>query len=224
MCRTNISTMDIQSPPPIPESGLPPDWTLEQWNAYGSAWIKQEEMKAQNQPISVQPQLEPTVVKQVDLGPTHVRLQALQNNSNTNVLPTIAIVAICAVIVIILAGVLYVWANSLASDEIEGTWYNPAQTLTYSSNGDLSDSTSTFSEWRIDGNRLYMVDANDRDYEYHFQYKISGDVLFIAPIDFDGTIKGEDCSAYSRNSAAKDMDEFEDEVNFVVWPSWCNPE
>ena len=27
--------------PPLPESGLPQGWTMEQWNAYGHQWLEQ---------------------------------------------------------------------------------------------------------------------------------------------------------------------------------------
>ncbi len=29
--------------PPVPAEGLPPGWSMEQWNAYGHAWVKQQE-------------------------------------------------------------------------------------------------------------------------------------------------------------------------------------
>jgi len=145
-------------------------------------------------------------------------------NTGLTVAFTVVAVVFGLVIVTVLAGILYVWANNLADEKIKGTWYNPAQTLTYSSYGDLTDSTNTFDEWRVDGNMLYMVDSSEPGYEYYFRYTISDDVLFLAPIDFDETVKGEDCTAYSRKAAAIDWDIFEEEVANVAWPSWCTPE
>ena len=26
-------------PPPLPATGLPPGWSMEQWNAYGQMWL-----------------------------------------------------------------------------------------------------------------------------------------------------------------------------------------
>jgi len=36
--------------PPVPAEGLPPGWTMEQWNAYGALWIQQEQEKSAIQP------------------------------------------------------------------------------------------------------------------------------------------------------------------------------
>jgi hypothetical protein len=150
-----------------------------------------------------------------------------QNRAPAAILIGVAVAGGVALIVI-LAGVLYVWANSLASSEIEGDWHNPAQTFTFHGNGDIDDSTNTWSEWRVDGNTLYMVDPNDPDYEYYFRFDVKGDndeILFLAPIDYDGSVAGEDCSAYTRDPrGATDDDVFERQVENVIWPSWCTPE
>jgi hypothetical protein len=29
-------------PPPIPFEGIPPGWTLEQWDHYGQSWLEQQ--------------------------------------------------------------------------------------------------------------------------------------------------------------------------------------
>ena len=31
------------STPPLPATGLPPGWTMEQWNAYGHMWLKKNQ-------------------------------------------------------------------------------------------------------------------------------------------------------------------------------------
>jgi len=170
-----------------------------------------------------QPQHEPQVEGQLNPMMT-VILPQKAGNTGLTVAITVVAVVFGLVIVTVLAGILYVWANNLANEKIEGTWYNPTQTLTYSGDGDLTDSTNTFDEWRVDGNMLYMVDPSEPGYEYYFRYTISDDVLFLAPIDFDETVKGEDCTAYSRKAAAIDGDVFEEEVANVAWPSWCTPE
>ena len=36
-------TSQVNTGPPIPESGLPEGWTLEQWSYYGSAWLSQQQ-------------------------------------------------------------------------------------------------------------------------------------------------------------------------------------
>ena len=36
---------ETTSGPPVPESGLPAGWTIEQWNAYGEMWLSQNQQK-----------------------------------------------------------------------------------------------------------------------------------------------------------------------------------
>ena len=36
---------ETTSGPPVPESGLPAGWTMEQWNAYGEMWLSQNQQK-----------------------------------------------------------------------------------------------------------------------------------------------------------------------------------
>ena len=159
-----------------------------------------------------------------------VMVMPAQDSSSKTILYVVGGISIAVVGLVILSGLLYVWASSLATQEnewnnIEGTWYNPVQTFTFSSNGDLEDNATTFVEWRVEGNNLYFVDSTDPGYEYYFRYSISNDVLFLAPLDYDlVTVVGEDCSAYTRDRAGKDLDEYTDLVVRVEWPDWCTPE
>ena len=34
--------MDTSNGPPLPESGLPEGWTMEQWQHYGEQWLNQQ--------------------------------------------------------------------------------------------------------------------------------------------------------------------------------------
>ena len=36
----NPSQQVLQTAPPIPETGLPQGWTIEQWNYYGAQWLE----------------------------------------------------------------------------------------------------------------------------------------------------------------------------------------
>jgi hypothetical protein len=39
-----IPTAPVQpSAPPLPATGLPTGWTMEQWGAYGAQWLEQNE-------------------------------------------------------------------------------------------------------------------------------------------------------------------------------------
>ena len=90
-------------------------------------------------------------------------------NTGLTVVAIVGTVGLVLVVTIILAGVLYVWANNLAAEEIEGTWYNPVQTFTFSDNGDMEDNATTYIEWRSEGNTLYLVDSTDPGYEYYYR-------------------------------------------------------
>ena len=37
--QTVPSTTIPATPPPLPATGLPPGWSMEQWNAYGQMWL-----------------------------------------------------------------------------------------------------------------------------------------------------------------------------------------
>ena len=67
--QNNIQTQNqqINSGPPIPETGLPEGWTLEQWSYYGSAWLSQQEeesMAAIGTQITNNIQQEPIITQQ----------------------------------------------------------------------------------------------------------------------------------------------------------------
>ena len=36
------ATPEVAAPPPVPDEGLPPGWSIEQWNHYGAEWLKQQ--------------------------------------------------------------------------------------------------------------------------------------------------------------------------------------
>ena len=64
--------------PPIPSSGLPEGWTMEQWSYYGSAWLSQQEENLNNTPqISNVVQQEPVNVQDDSV------FDLLSNESNT---------------------------------------------------------------------------------------------------------------------------------------------
>jgi uncharacterized membrane protein YhaH (DUF805 family) len=134
----------------------------------------------------------------------------------------VAVVIVIAVVIIVfttvLAGVLYVWAASLAESDIEGTWHNPEQTFTFNSDGTLEDSTGEWNEWRTDGNKLYLTTPSDPEYEYYFKYSISDEMLFLAPYDDDNSVMSDSCAGYAINGV-----NWED-AEYYTWPSWCASE
>jgi len=114
--------------------------------------------------------------------------------------------------------ILVIFIFSIMDDEIVGTWHNPEQTFTFNSDGTLEDSTGEWSEWRVDGNTLYLTDPDEPDMEYYFRYTISNEVLFLAPLDYDDSVMSEYCSAYAMEDVS-----WED-AEYSTWPSWCAPE
>jgi len=48
--KTPEPTLSDLSAPPVPASGLPPGWSLEQWKFYGANWLEQQRAGATSQP------------------------------------------------------------------------------------------------------------------------------------------------------------------------------
>ena len=233
-------------PPPIPAGGLPPGWSLEQWNHYGQQWLIQNP-----QPTVPTAPTPPTpsdqVMTQQFTSPVIVHppmLMASNKKMNSNPGKIIAIIAIVGVlvvaIVVILAGVLYVWANSLdtsdtslSANEIQGTWYNPVDTLTLYPNGTVSESTETVTQWRTNGSDLYiLLQIDGEDIELRSIYEIilddQGDfLLFIAFYQIESgnptnEVDEASCIAYSSSVLGSEHEHFD--TRKAIYPSWCNPD
>ncbi len=246
-------------PPPIPEGGLPPGWDLEQWNHYGQQWLIQNPqptaptVPVNNYPtVSATPPTPPTPptpsnqdMTQQFNPPVLVQppiLMASNYKTNSNPWKTIGIIAIVGVLVvvmiIVISGVLYVWANSLdpsSADEIEGTWYNPVDTLTLYPNGTVSESEGVVTQWRTNSNDLYFtIQIGEDDIEVRAIYDVrlddQGDsLLFIAFYQTDtesgnqtNEINEASCIAYSSSILGAENEHFVERE--TIFPSWCNPD
>jgi hypothetical protein len=126
------------------------------------------------------------------------------------------------VMLVLVSAFLYVWLAS--GHEIEGTWTNPVQKLTFESYGNLEDSEGEFDEWRVDGENVYFVDPDHPNMEYYFRYLISNDVLFIAPLNYDDSVISEECVVFIRGEMGSKQAYFEEGIEDVDLPSWCIPE
>ena len=157
------------------------------------------------------------------------------NTSKILVIAGISIVALIAISVVF-AGVMYVWAANLAEENedqsIEGTWYNPDDTITFYSNGTVTETTGTIIKWRISNNDIittFFIDGEEIDmsWKYTIRDDTSGDqILFMAYYEFvDGeqttTIGSDSCVAYSSSILGADADYAETIV--AVTPTWCDP-
>jgi hypothetical protein len=291
--------------PPIPDEGLPPGWSIEQWNAYGVFWIQQEQEKSLNQ---VKPEIETSEsdaetelnIPNPIISDDNWTEEHVNEPVQTIVLPTgneqvlidedltgseeLAILIgglfifygmldflmwlifgiwfpgpgftpiifglvgggiinsksywnvielkpfseshetkklLGGVLGVALLLILVIFIFSIMDEEIVGTWHNPAQTLTFNSDGTVTG--AEFTEWRVDGDILYLVYPDEPDFEYYYKYTISNEVLFIAPMDFDDNgditlVVSEECSAFAEEGI--DWEEAE----YSTWPSWCDTE
>ncbi len=152
-----------------------------------------------------------------------------QSSGASKTLIVIGVVVVGLILTVILAGVLYAWASSLAEDNessLVGTWTNPEDKLELKDNGDVKESTNTFDTWYTRGGDLYF---EDEDYYYKFKYLIVDDILFLVPYDEsgDGEIIEEDCIAYLEGNNGESESYFNDRIDQAEsngeFPSWCNP-
>ena len=164
----------------------------------------------------------------VNLGMTAQPMTIMMPQKEKSPLVMVLIIVGAIVGLIILSGILYAWASSLAVQndaELEGTWTNPVDRIQFSSNGDVSESTETFEGWRTQDDLLIFFDT---EYEYHFQYKITNELLFLAPIDEDDQLQGDLCIAYLKGETGSDNSTYEERIEAAERqnqiPSWCTPE
>ena len=288
--------------PPIPAEGLPPGWSIEQWNAYGTLWVQQEQEEAVTQLNTEIATSESGFETELDVHPPITTDDGVAHTPMAEPIPTtglpieyeqelvtetltgseelaILVGSLCifygaldflmwlifgvwfpgpfftpmlfggagsAIIhyksywnfielepfsksqntKYVLGGVLgsalliilVIFLISIADDEIVGTWHNPVQTFTFNSDGTLEDSTGEWSEWRIDGNTLYLTDPDESDVEYVFRYTISNEALFLAPLDDDDSVMSEYCAVYAMEDVSWEDAEYDE------WPSWCATE
>lgn len=128
------------------------------------------------------------------------------------------------ILTVILAGVLYEWATSLAESDLVGDWTNPVDKLELQSNGDAKESSGTFESWYIEGQSIFF---EDKDYSYEFRYSVVGDILFLAPYGADGVLSEEECIAYLEGNSGESESHFNDRLEQAQsdgeYPNWCNP-
>jgi len=139
-------------------------------------------------------------------------------------------VVIGAVLLVVLAGVLYVWASSLAGDDndsnLVGDWTNPSSKLELQSNGDAFESTGTFDSWYTVGEDL-RFEVEDEEGYYKFRYSLVDDILFLAPYDEDGEVSEDDCVVYLQGLNGESQSYYTDRIEQADTdgniPYWCNP-
>jgi len=194
---------------------------------------QQNAMMLQNlqQPVMIEYQQQPVII---------AAPASQGSNSAFKIVAIVAgIIVILVAITVLLAGVLYVWASDLANnnsvEEIEGTWYNPEDTLTLYHNGTVSESEEVITQWRTNGSDLYFTFQIDGvDIEVKTIYDVKSDdqgdlLLFIALYQVDtesgnqtNEVDEESCIAYSSSIMGAENEHFDERK--AIFPSWCNPE
>jgi len=165
-----------------------------------------------------------------------------QPNSRKWGVGKIAVISVVLVVVlvaatVVLSGVLYVWGNSLEDDNqgsIQGTWYNPEDTITFYPNGTLTESTGTMTHWTFDGNgdliTTLLIDGEEIDIKWKYDIKSDSErdaILFLAIYESEnGTqtnvIDETSCIAFSDSVLGSDHQHFDDRR--AIFPDWCDPD
>jgi len=150
-----------------------------------------------------------------------------QNGLKIVIIVTVSLV-VGVILVGLLAGVLYVWASSLAEEqdsELIGTWTNPADRMFFESNGDIEESTGTFETWYTTNSDVFFED--DDEYYYNFKYIVVDDLFFLAPYDASEELLEDDCIAYLKGETGATESIYNDRIEKAntdgLIPSWCNP-
>lgn len=148
-----------------------------------------------------------------------------RGSGNTGLIVISAIV-IGLILVVVLAGVLYVWASNLAEDqssELVGDWTNPEDRLELKSNGEAKESTGTFKTWYTMSGKLFF---EDDEYYWDFEYKVIDDLLFLAPYDENNVLIEEECIGYVRGLNGESEPYYNDRINKAesdgIIPTWCD--
>lgn len=201
-----------------------------QWVWDGNGWVPVAQpnvpinnVVTQYSPMNTNQQIAPQSTEQV------VVYNLPQSSSSKPIIIVVSVV-IGVGIMIVLAGVLYVWASSLVEEELEGKWYTEdGEWIEFASNGDYDCSSSSCSldEWRIgdDSGELGLCDDDpnsqgggcDESYYYVFEYEVKGDVLFLAPHDDYGDPMNEYCVALVKSGNS-----YSSTANSETSPSWCD--
>ena len=139
----------------------------------------------------------------------------------------IAGIVIGVALLVVLSGVLYVWASNLAAENqpsnLVGDWTNPEDKLELESNGKAKESTGTFETWYTMDGKLYFEDG---EYYYEYKYTIVDEILFMAPYDENDVLLEDDCVAYLKGLTGESESYYNDRINQADAngdiPNWCN--
>jgi LSD1 subclass zinc finger protein len=147
----------------------------------------------------------------VNIEVTSFGLESVEKSSQTQGI--FAGIGAFGLVIILLAVFL-----SAPDGELAGTWINDVDTLVLSENGEVTVESGVFSDWRADSDTIMFTDSTDPEYEWWFEYKISNDVLYLAPLALDDSIIETDCIVYVKQGV-----DFDNALEGSTIPKWCNP-
>jgi len=157
----------------------------------------------------------------------YVTLSSSKGSGGKQAVIITAGIVIGGALLVVLAGVLYVWASSLAENQdsnLVGDWTNPEDKLELLSNGEAKESTETFETWYTIDEKLYF---EYDDYYNDYRYSLVDDILFLAPYDEDNILIEENCVAYLEGTSGESESYFNNRIEQAQsngkFPDWCNP-
>jgi hypothetical protein len=216
------------------------------WN--GSRWVPvsefpQSDVLSLNHSPTYHPNVDPVMSNTFPQYPQQQQILTYQQTAMVSPnlhskksinIPMILILFVFSIaLVVVLSGVLYVWASSLAEeDDITGTWYNPNDTVSFYPDGTINESTGYLIDWSIvDGDLVTGYIVGDELVNISWKYDIIYDteddkLLIIAPYEFvNGNQTNEvvpsECVVYSELILGTEEEYFENIR--AIFPDWCEP-
>lgn len=217
------------------------------WN--GSEWVPNtthtEEPSSQSSIMHVEQQttaytpVEPSpasIYQPYQQQPALFMMEPQAKKSNTTLWIGLAVgIPIAVAIIVVLAGVMYVWASALAEEDqskVAGTWYNTEDTLTLYPNGTVIESTGSIAAWSVDGYNLtttFRIGDDEVDLIWRYEIKLDSDgdrVLFLAYYDTENgaqtnVIAPDSCVVYTDSVKGAEAAYLNNKT--AIFPEWCDP-
>ena len=161
-----------------------------------------------------------------------------QNKKTSRAFTKLSLIVVVPVVLVaitvVLAGMLYVWADSFAEDldqsELAGTWYNPEDTMILYPNGTVVEPTGGIVKWSSEGHNLtltFLIDEEETDIIWRYEIKIDSDndrVLFLAHYTFEDGVQSNEiaensCVSYGDSINGADREYWDDKTAII--PDWC---
>ena len=213
-------------------------WNGEKW--VGNKGVQAHGLVEERHPIYEEPTSRPNPSLHTQ---EMIIIQQGRNKSGTSAKLSLVIIipVVLVALFTVLAGVLYVWASELSGESIfsenerniEGTWYNPNETITFYPNGTVSEASGSITDWRVEDNNLtltYQFDEErfDLRFIHTIVYDSEGDSLLILALyeienqSQTNVVNESSCFGYSDSVLGSEPGHFEERR--LIYPEWCNPE